>query len=68
LNHEKHPDLSGGRLIELVAGVVGGHAIAAAAKEYSFASLGHTIAGALGGALPQSRSLVTRPVDAEGYR
>lgn len=37
-------------LIELVAGIVGGHAIAAVAKEYSFGALGHAIAGALGGA------------------
>jgi hypothetical protein len=37
-------------IIELVAGVVGGHAIAAVAKEHSFGALGHTIAGAFGGA------------------
>ncbi len=37
-------------LIELAAGIVGGHAIAAVAKEHSFGALGHTIAGALGGA------------------
>jgi hypothetical protein len=37
-------------IIEIVAGVVGGHAIAAAAKEHSFGRLGHTVTGALGGA------------------
>jgi hypothetical protein len=38
-------------LIELIAGIVGGHMIAAVAKEHSFWALGHTIAGALGGGL-----------------
>lgn len=38
-------------LIELIAGIVGGHMIAAVAKEHSFGALGHTIAGALGGGL-----------------
>ena len=37
-------------VIEIIAGIVGGHAIAAVAKEHSFGALGHTIAGALGGA------------------
>ena len=37
-------------IIEIVAGVVGGHGIAAAAKEHSFGGLGHTVTGALGGA------------------
>lgn len=37
-------------VIELIAGVIGGHAIATAAKEHSFGWLGHTITGALGGA------------------
>jgi len=37
-------------LVEIVAGIVGGHAIAAAAKEHSFGAIGHTIAGAVGGA------------------
>jgi hypothetical protein len=37
-------------VIEIIAGIIGGHAIAAVAKEHSFGALGHTIAGALGGA------------------
>ena len=37
-------------VIVIIAGIVGGHAIAAVAKEHSFGALGHTIAGALGGA------------------
>ena len=37
-------------VIEIIAGVVGAHAIAAAAKEHSFGVIGHTIAGAVGGA------------------
>jgi hypothetical protein len=36
-------------IIEIIAGIVGGHAIAAVAKEHSFGALGHTITGALGG-------------------
>jgi hypothetical protein len=36
-------------VIEIITGIVGGHAIATAAKEHSF-GLGHTVAGALGGA------------------
>jgi uncharacterized membrane protein YeaQ/YmgE (transglycosylase-associated protein family) len=37
-------------VIEIIAGIVGAHAISAAAKEYSFGVIGHTIAGAVGGA------------------
>lgn len=37
-------------VIEIVAGIIGGNAISAAAKEYSFGVLGHTVAGAVGGA------------------
>jgi uncharacterized membrane protein YeaQ/YmgE (transglycosylase-associated protein family) len=37
-------------IIELVAGAIGGNAIAAAAQEHSFGWLGHTCTGALGGA------------------
>ena len=36
--------------IEIIAGIVGAHAISAAAKEHSFGVIGHTIAGAAGGA------------------
>src|SRR5262245_60079084 len=38
-------------VIQIIAGVLGGHAAAAAAKEHSFGLVGHTIAGAVGGAL-----------------
>jgi uncharacterized membrane protein YeaQ/YmgE (transglycosylase-associated protein family) len=38
-------------VIEIIAGVIGGHAIAAVAKEHSFGAVGHTVAGALGGAV-----------------
>jgi uncharacterized membrane protein YeaQ/YmgE (transglycosylase-associated protein family) len=37
-------------LIEIIGGIVGGHFAALAAREYSFGALGHTIAGAVGGA------------------
>jgi uncharacterized membrane protein YeaQ/YmgE (transglycosylase-associated protein family) len=37
--------------IQIIAGILGGHAAATAAKEHSFGALGHTIVGALGGAL-----------------
>jgi len=37
-------------IIEIIAGIVGAHAISAAAKEHSFGAIGHTIAGAVGGA------------------
>jgi uncharacterized membrane protein YeaQ/YmgE (transglycosylase-associated protein family) len=37
--------------IQVVAGVLGGHAAAAAMKEHSFGLIGHTIAGAVGGTL-----------------
>jgi uncharacterized membrane protein YeaQ/YmgE (transglycosylase-associated protein family) len=38
-------------LIQIITGILGGHAAATAAKEHSFGVLGHTIVGALGGAL-----------------
>jgi hypothetical protein len=55
-------------LIELVAGIVGGHAIAAVAKEHSFGALGHTIADALGGAFGGYflQTLVPLVVDSTG--
>jgi uncharacterized membrane protein YeaQ/YmgE (transglycosylase-associated protein family) len=37
--------------IQIVTGILGGHAAAVASKEHSFGALGHTIAGAAGGAL-----------------
>ncbi len=37
-------------VIEIIAGIIGAHAISAAVKEYSFGVIGHTIAGAAGGA------------------
>jgi hypothetical protein len=38
-------------LIQLVAGIVGGHIAAAAAHEHSFGVIGHSLAGAIGGGL-----------------
>jgi hypothetical protein len=38
-------------LIQLIAGILGGHAAAIAAQEHSFSAVGHTLAGAIGGAL-----------------
>jgi uncharacterized membrane protein YeaQ/YmgE (transglycosylase-associated protein family) len=38
-------------VIQIIAGILGAHAAATAAKEHSFGALGHTIVGALGGAL-----------------
>jgi uncharacterized membrane protein YeaQ/YmgE (transglycosylase-associated protein family) len=37
-------------VIEIIAGIVGAHAISAAAHDHSFGVFGHTIAGAVGGA------------------
>jgi hypothetical protein len=36
-------------VIEIIAGIVGGHMAAAAAREYSFGALGHSVVGAIGG-------------------
>jgi uncharacterized membrane protein YeaQ/YmgE (transglycosylase-associated protein family) len=38
-------------LIQMIAGIIGGHAIATVAKEHNFGALGHTVTGAVGGAL-----------------
>ncbi|MGO9702429.1 MAG: hypothetical protein ACLPX7_24575 [Xanthobacteraceae bacterium] len=38
-------------VIQIIAGIVGGHGAAAASKEHSFGVLGHTIVGAVGGAI-----------------
>jgi uncharacterized membrane protein YeaQ/YmgE (transglycosylase-associated protein family) len=38
-------------VIQIIAGTLGDHAAAAAAKEHTFGLLGHTIAGAAGGTL-----------------
>ena len=38
-------------VIEVIAGAIGGCAIIAVVKEYNFGVLGHTVTGALGGAL-----------------
>lgn len=37
-------------VIEIIAGIVGAHAISGAFKEHSFGVIGHTVAGAVGGA------------------
>jgi hypothetical protein len=38
-------------VVQIVAGILGGHAAATAAKDHSFGVLGHTLAGAVGGGL-----------------
>jgi hypothetical protein len=38
-------------MIQLVMGILGGHAAAVAAKEHSFGWVGHTLTGAAGGGL-----------------
>ena len=38
-------------VIQIIFGILGGHAAAAATKEFNFGALGHTIAGAIGGIL-----------------
>jgi len=38
-------------VIQIIVGILGGHAAATAAKEHSFGAIGHTIVGALGGGL-----------------
>lgn len=38
-------------IIQIIAGIIGGNGAAVAAKEHSFGALGHTISGAVGGAL-----------------
>ena len=38
-------------VIQIIAGLLGGHAAAALSKEHNFGVFGHTIAGAVGGAL-----------------
>jgi uncharacterized membrane protein YeaQ/YmgE (transglycosylase-associated protein family) len=41
----------GDMAIQIVGGLIGGHAAAVAAKEHNFGHWGHTFAGAVGGAL-----------------
>ncbi|MGO9004258.1 MAG: hypothetical protein ACLQIQ_00230 [Beijerinckiaceae bacterium] len=38
-------------VIQIIGGILGGHAAAVAAKDHSFGVFGHTLAGAVGGAL-----------------
>ena len=38
-------------IIQIIAGVAGGNGAAAVSKEHGFGVLGHTVAGAVGGAL-----------------
>lgn len=38
-------------VIQLIAGVLGGHAAAVAAHEHGFGAVGHTVVGAIGGGL-----------------
>jgi hypothetical protein len=37
-------------VIQIIAGILGGHAAAIAVREHSFGAIGHTVAGAVGGA------------------
>jgi hypothetical protein len=55
-------------IIESIAGIAGGHAIATVAKGHSFGALGHTITGALGGAFSGYflQTLVALVVDVNG--
>jgi uncharacterized membrane protein YeaQ/YmgE (transglycosylase-associated protein family) len=54
--------------IQVVTGILGGHAAAAAAHEHSFGALGHTLAGLIGGALSGYflQTLATTVVTATG--
>lgn len=38
-------------VIEIIAGFVGGHVAAVAAKEHSFGAIGHSVTGTIGGAV-----------------
>jgi cation transporter-like permease len=38
-------------ILQVVAGILGGHAAAGVTRDYGFGALGHTISGALGGGL-----------------
>jgi uncharacterized membrane protein YeaQ/YmgE (transglycosylase-associated protein family) len=55
-------------IIEIIAGAIGGYAIAAVAKEYNFGILGHILTGGLGGALSGYflQSIAATVVDSTG--
>jgi uncharacterized membrane protein YeaQ/YmgE (transglycosylase-associated protein family) len=55
-------------VIEIIAGIIGAHAISAVAKEHSFGPIGHSIAGAIGGAFSGYflQTLVATVVDSTG--
>jgi uncharacterized membrane protein YeaQ/YmgE (transglycosylase-associated protein family) len=55
-------------IIEIIAGIVGGHVGALASREHSFGALGHTITGAIGGAFSGVflQTLVATVVDSTG--
>jgi len=55
-------------VIEIIAGAIGGYAIAAVAKEYNFGILSHVVTGALGGALSGYflQSIAATVVDSTG--
>jgi uncharacterized membrane protein YeaQ/YmgE (transglycosylase-associated protein family) len=55
-------------VIEIIAGAIGGYAIAAVAKEYNFGILGHILTGGLGGALSGYflQSIAATVVDSTG--
>jgi hypothetical protein len=51
---EKEHDMSGtliNLIIQIIAGVIGGHAAGATLKNYTLGAVGNTIAGAIGGAV-----------------
>jgi uncharacterized membrane protein YeaQ/YmgE (transglycosylase-associated protein family) len=55
-------------VIQIIAGILGGHVAAAVVKEHSFGALGHTIVGAVGGAVSGCflRTIVGTVVNASG--
>ena len=57
-------------VIQIIAGILGGHVAALVVKEHSFGALGHTIAGAVGGAVSGYflQTIVGTVVNASGER
>jgi len=55
-------------IIQIIAGILGRHGAAVASKEHSFGALGHTIAGAVGGAVSGCflQTIVATVVNASG--
>ena len=55
-------------VIQIIAGILGGHVAAVVVKEHSFGALGHTIAGTVGGAVSGCflQTIVATVVNASG--